>query len=77
MMKETLLEILEELKPGVDYENETQLITRQILTSMEVVRLIMMISDEFDISISPLYIVPENFESVDDMVKLIEKVQDE
>ncbi|MCM1260027.1 MAG: hypothetical protein NC090_02270 [Anaeroplasma bactoclasticum] len=76
-MKETLLEILEELKPGVDYENETQLITRQILTSMEVVRLIMMISDEFDISISPLYIVPENFESVDDMVKLIEKVQDE
>jgi len=61
----------------VDYENETQLITRQILTSMEVVRLIMMISDEFDISISPLYIVPENFESVDDMVKLIEKVQDE
>lgn len=76
-MKETLLEILEELKPGVDYENETQLITRQILTSMEVVRLIMMISDKFDISISPLYIVPENFESVDDMVKLIEKVQDE
>lgn len=76
-MKETLLEILEELKPGVDYENETQLITHQILTSMEVVRLIMMISDEFDISISPLYIVPENFESVDDMVKLIEKVQDE
>jgi len=76
-VKETLLEILEELKPGVDYENETQLITRQILTSMEVVRLIMMISDEFDISISPLYIVPENFESVDDMVKLIEKVQDE
>lgn len=76
-MKKTLLEILEELKPGVDYENETQLITRQILTSMEVVRLIMMISDEFDISISPLYIVPENFESVDDMVKLIEKVQDE
>lgn len=76
-MRETLLEILEELKPGVDYENETQLITHQILTSMEVVRLIMMISDEFDISISPLYIVPENFESVDDMVKLIEKVQDE
>lgn len=76
-MKETLLKILNELKSGINYEEEKHLITDQILTSMEIVAIVMMISDEFDITISPLYIVPENFESVDAILELIQKIQDE
>ena len=44
---------------------------------MEIVMLIMKISDEFDITISPLDIVPENFESLDAILKLINKIQEE
>ena len=39
--------------------------------------LIMKISYEFDITISPLDIVPENFESLDAILKLINKIQEE
>lgn len=56
---------------------EQHLVSEQILTSMEIVMLIMKISDEFDITISPLDIVPENFESLDAILKLINKIQEE
>lgn len=76
-MRETLLNILTDLKSGIDYEKEQHLVSEQILTSMEIVMLIMKISDEFDITISPLYIVPENFESLDAILALINKIQEE
>ena len=76
-MRKTLLDILNDVKSGIDYEKEPHLVSEQILTSMEIVMLIMKISDEFDITISPLDIVPENFESLDAILKLINKIQEE
>lgn len=76
-MRKTLLDILNDVKSGIDYEKEQHLVGEQILTSMEIVMLIMKISDEFDITISPLDIVPENFESLDAILKLINKIQEE
>lgn len=76
-MRKTLLDILNDVKSGIDYEKEQHLVNEQILTSMEIVMLIMKISDEFDITISPLDIVPENFESLDAILKLINKIQEE
>ena len=76
-MRKTLLDILNDVKWGIYYEKEQHLVSEQILTSMEIVMLIMKISDEFDITISPLDIVPENFESLDAILKLINKIQEE
>ena len=76
-MRKTLLDILNDVKSGIDYEKEQHPVSEQILTSMEIVMLIMKISDEFDITISPLDIVPENFESLDAILKLINKIQEE
>ena len=47
-MKE-LLSILEEVKPGIDFNNEKELITDGILDSFDIVTLVSEINDAFDI----------------------------
>ncbi len=72
-----LLDILEDLNPDIDYETETKLIDDKILNSFSIVALVSRISDEFDIEISPADLVPENFNSVQAMWKMIQKIQEE
>ncbi len=74
---EELLEILEEINPDIDYETATALIDDKMLDSFSIVSLVTEISDAFDIEISPKYLVPENFNSVQAMMKMIETIQDE
>ena len=74
---EELLEILQKIKPGVDFEHETGLIEKRILDSMSIVRLVQAINDEFDIEITVSDLVPENFDSVSAMMALIERLEDE
>ena len=73
---EKLLEILEEVKPGVDFEKETELVDSGILDSMSIIRLVTAISDEYDIEITPLDFVAENFNSVKAIYDLIQKLSD-
>ena len=72
-----LMKILQELRPDVDFENETALITNGILDSFDIVALVGELNDEFDIEINPNNLVPENFNSAKAMMALIEKLQDE
>ena len=74
---EKLLKILNELKPRIDFETETDLIGRGILTSFDIIRLVAELNNEFDIEITPLHIVPENFSSAKTIMSLIEKIEDE
>lgn len=76
-MREELMEILAELRPEVDFATETQLIDDGILDSFDLVSLIGEINDSFDVEISFDDIEPENFNSVDAMEKLIQKLQGE
>lgn len=76
-MKEQLLEILEEVRPDVDFESETSLIDGGVLDSMDVVAIVGEVNDAFDITIGVEKLIPENFNSVDAMVKLIETLQEE
>ena len=73
-MKEQLMEILEELRPDVDFENEKQLITDGIL---DIVALVGELSDAFDIELHVEDLVPDNFNSIEGMMELIEKLRDE
>ena len=68
---ETLLEILSELRPDVDFENETALITDGVLDSFDIVALVAELNDAFDIEIKPNNLIPENFNSVNAMMALI------
>ena len=61
---EELLEILEELRPDVDFETETALIDDGILSSFDITALVNEIMDVFDVEISMADLEPENFNSV-------------
>lgn len=74
---EELLEILQDINPDIDYEIEDNLIDGKVLDSFSIITLIDQICDEFDIEISPKYLVPENFNSVEAMWNLIQMIQDE
>lgn len=74
---ETLLEILEDLHPDVDFTVECALIDDGILDSLDIVTLITEINDKFDISIPAEEIVPENFNSAAALMALIEKIDEE
>ena len=74
---EQLMEILNELRPDVDFENETSLVTGGILDSFDIISLVGMLNDEFDTTIRPANLVPENFNSAKAMLELIEELQDE
>lgn len=74
---EEILEILEEVIPGVDVKNATNLVDDKILTSLQIVRLVAMLNDEFDIEITPLHLVPENFNSVQAIYNLVQKLEEE
>ena len=72
-----LLQILDEIHGGVDYENCTTLITDRHIDSLSMVALVPELEDTFDIEIPPVEIVAENFNSVDAMLSLIERLQEE
>lgn len=76
-MIDTILEILEKLRPDVDFEKETKLIDDKILESFDIVSLVSELTDEFDITIRPKDLVPENFNSVDAIEKLVKELVEE
>lgn len=72
-----LKEILEELKPGVDYDNVENLIDGRYLDSLTILSLVSEIEEEFDVEIPTVEIIPSNFNSIKSIYKLIEKMQEE
>ena len=72
-----LLEILNEVKPGVDFENDTDLIGHGVLDSITMVTLVMELNDAFDIEITPVDIVPENFKTVQTIYDMIHRLSDD
>jgi acyl carrier protein len=75
-MKEQLMKILNELRPDVDFENETALVTDGILDSFDIVSLVGEINAEFDITVGVDELEPENFDTVAAMLELIEELAD-
>lgn len=74
---EELLKILKKIKPEVEFEGNEHLIDNEDLDSLSIVEVVSAIDEEFDIEIGVKDIVPENFNSVDAMWNLIQKLLDE
>lgn len=74
---ETLLNILSELHPEIDFENETGLIDNKILDSFDIVTIVAEIDGEFDVQIGADQLLPENFNSAKALWALVEKLMDE
>ena len=74
---EKIIEILKEIKPEIDFEKEEDLIGKGILTSFDIIKLVVNLNNEFDVEITPIHIIPENFYSAKTIKALIEKLEDE
>ena len=66
-----LLDILNEINSDVDYEVCDTLIDDGIFSSFDIVSLVGELNDAFDIDITPVDIVPENFNSAEAMWEMI------
>ena len=76
MMKEQIIEILEDIQPEADYETCQTLIDDHILTSLDVLSLVAELEDEFDVTIPTVEIIPSNFNSVDAIAAMVERLQE-
>jgi acyl carrier protein len=72
-----LMEILEGIRPDIDFANEKSLVTDRLLESFDIINLVSEIDDAFDVKIKPADLIPENFDSVEAMWDLIQRLQDE
>lgn len=76
-MKEKILEILTSINPNVDFKKETKLIDDKLLDSFDVVNLVVELNDNFDIEIDVDELVPENFNSLNEIINLVNIKQSE
>lgn len=72
---EKLLELLQEIRPDVDFENERKLIDCKILDSFDIVSIVSSINEEFDVDIDIDDLIPENFNTMAAMLSLIKKMR--
>lgn len=73
-VKEKVMDILKEVKPTKDLENVTDIIEGGYIDSLELLMMISMMNEQFGIEIDVEDIVPENFNSVDAMAAMIERL---
>lgn len=72
-MKEQILELLESIRPDVNFEQETHLIDDEILESFDVIQIVTTLMDEFGIYIDADDIEPENLNNLDAICELVER----
>ena len=72
-IREKIIEILTEMKGEEDWER-TDLVSADIIDSFDVVVMVGEFNDAFDIELGPEHLTEENFNSVDTMVALVNKL---
>ena len=69
-------ELLEDIKPTVDFRTCTGLIDDGYLDSFDILSIVSELNDAFGIEISPVDIVPENFNSAQALWNMVERLKD-
>ena len=74
---DTLLEILQELHPDIDFETHNTLIDDQVIDSFDIITLVAEINDRIGVAIPAEELIPENFNSYESLKVLIDRLEDE
>ncbi|GFI50561.1 hypothetical protein IMSAGC020_01770 [Lachnospiraceae bacterium] len=74
-MRERIENILLDVRADIDFNEEKYLVSDGIFESIDIITLITELEDEFEVSIGTELIVADNFDSIDAIVELIEKLQ--
>ncbi len=72
---EKILEILTDIRPDVDFNEEKNLVDGGVLDSFDIVSIISELNDAFDINIRVTDLKPENFNSLEAIGQLVESKQ--
>ena len=72
-MKQKIIEILNELRPEYDFNQNVDFIEEGMLDSFDIVTLVTTLDATFGISINGVDVLPENFSSVEKIETLLEK----
>lgn len=73
MKLEQVMEILQALRPDVDFERETALVDDGVLSSFEITSLVNELMDEFDIDLDMADLEPEIFNSAESIWEFIQE----
>lgn len=68
-----LREILEEIRPDLDFDKEKKMIDGKVLDSFDIIAIVSEINEHFDLNINVNDLIPENFNSIENMWALIQK----
>ena len=71
-----VMEILMDLRPDVDFEKEKALVDDEILDSFDIISLVQELDEEFDITIKPADLIPDNFNSAEAIWAFVEKLME-
>lgn len=72
-----ILEILNKIKPGMNFESEKGLVSGHILDSIDMTTLISELEMQFDVEIGMEYMDHDNFDSAEDIWKMICLIKEE
>lgn len=70
-MKEQILEMLEEIRPGEEFCKSSAFIDDELLDSFEIISLVSMLEEKYGIEIDGLDIVANNFQNIESIISLI------
>lgn len=74
---EEIIRIMNEVKPGLDYANDTDLVGHGLLDSITMMTMVLQLDDAYDIDISPADITPQNFRTVQTIYDLVQELIEE
>lgn len=74
---EQLQQILEEIRPDIDFTKETKLIDDGVLDSFDIISIVGELNMTYDIEINVEDLLPENFNSMEAIYELVCKLADE
>lgn len=74
-MRDKVKAVLENAYPDIDFEGSDELVDKGVLDSITIVGIVSELSMEFGIEIPYEEIIPDNFNSLDGLTKLVEKYQ--
>ena len=69
--------LLQELHEDVDYESEEALVDDKVLDSFDLVTLVTELNETFDVEVTARDFVAENFNSLELLTNMIERLLDE
>ncbi len=70
---EKIFNMLAEIRPEHDFRNSDDFIEEGLLDSFDIITLIDMLQEEYNVTIDGLEIIPENFCSAEAIASLVEK----